>query len=166
MSSIIDGLIEGYRRNQDYGERLLYDLTDEHMTMQPHGERERPVNHPAWAFSHMNVYLPVIQCVIRGERFEDPMHHRFGMNSRPETEFGIYGTRLRILADWSRGHEAVCELLQHCDNTLFGRSVHLERWTTVMPTAGVCLPYLMLNHENMHLGQISAWRRVLGLPSV
>jgi hypothetical protein len=35
-----------------------------------------------------------------------------------------------------------------------------------MPQVGIVLPYLMLVHENTHLGQVSAWRRILGLPPV
>lgn len=166
MSAVIDGLISGFRRNQEYGERLVRDLTDEHMTLQPSGEREMAVNHPAWAFCHMNIYLPVIQSVIKAEQFEDPKNHRFGMNSKPETEFARYGTRQQIMSEWMGGHEAVCALLESSEDVVFEQPVRLERWSGVMPNAGICLPYLMLNHENMHLGQISAWRRVLGLPSV
>jgi hypothetical protein len=42
----------------------------------------------------------------------------------------------------------------------------LPRWKEIMPTVGIALPYLLLVHENQHLGQLSAWRRVLGLPAV
>lgn len=166
MSAVIDGLIRGFQKNQEYGERLVSDLTPGQMTLQPAGGRELPVNHPAWALCHLNVYLPVIQSVIKGETFADPKEHRFGMLSRPEADGSFYPSRDEIIAEWSSGHQAICDLLTECDNDVFDNPIKLERWAAIMPNAGICLPYLMLNHENMHLGQISAWRRVLGLPSV
>jgi len=53
-----------------------------------------------------------------------------------------------------------------CSSDLLDQAVVLERWQQFMPTAGIALPYLMLVHENTHFGQLSAWRRVQGLPSV
>ena len=166
MSSIINGLVNSYQKNMEYNERLLSDLKQDQMAIQPPGDREQPVNHPAWAMSHMNIYLPVIQGVIKGELFEDPKDHKFGMNSQPETDGSLYPTRDEILSEWNAGHEKVCELLGNCDVSVFEQPVKLPRWAAIMATAGICLPYLMLNHENMHLGQISTWRRALGLARV
>ncbi len=166
MSSIISGLIQSFRKNQDYAVRLTHDLTDEQMILQPAGERDMTVNHPAWCLSHLNVYLPVIEGVIQGQAFEDPKGHRYGMESRPLLSAAEYAPLSEIIQAWNAGHDTICALLETQDETVFERPVQMERWATVMPTAGVCLPYLMLNHENIHLGQISAWRRVLGLPSV
>ncbi len=166
MSSIISGLIQSFRKNQDYAERLTHDLTDEQMILQPAGERDLTVNHPAWCLSHLNAYLPVIEAVIQGQAFEDPRGHRYGMESRPLLSSSEYAPLSEIIQQWNAGHDAIVALLETQDETVFERPVQMERWATVMPTAGVCLPYLMLNHENIHLGQVSAWRRVLGMPSV
>lgn len=166
MSAVMQGLMAAFRRNQEYGERLAHDLTDDHMVLQPDGLRDLPVNHPAWAYCHLNIYLEVIRSVILGEPFDDPRDHRFGMNSRPQADLSPYGTREQIIADWSNGHRQIIHLLETTDDRVFDQPVQLERWSDVMPNAGICLPYLMLNHENVHLGQISAWRRMLGLPSV
>ena len=35
-----------------------------------------------------------------------------------------------------------------------------------LPTLGDCFVFVMAAHENMHLGQLSAWRRVQGLGRV
>lgn len=166
MSAIIDGLVNGFDKNKSYGERLLSDLSNEQMTMQPAGDRELPTNHPAWTFSHMNIYLPVIQAVIKGEPFEDTKGHRFGQESQPQSDPSLYATRDEILQEWVNGHEQVCELLSNSTDAVFEQPIELERWREIMPNAGILLPYLMLNHENQHLGQISTWRRVMGLPRV
>ncbi len=166
MSAIIDGLINGFEKNKSYGERLLSDIGNEQMLLEPDGTRELPVNHPAWTFCHMNIYLPVIKAVINGDTFEDTKGHRFGQDSQPESDASLYPSRDEILKSWSEGHDEIRQLLSNSNDAIFEQPVVLGRWAAIMPNAGTCLPYLMLNHENQHLGQISTWRRVLGMPRV
>ena len=166
MSAIIDGLLNGWNKNDDYCQRLVADLTAEQMTAQPAPSDSAPANHPAWVLSHLNVYLPVIQSLIRGEDFEDPKNHVFGMLSKPEADASIYSDKDTLLQEWRDGHEAVRQLLASADDSIFEQDVLLERWKAPMPKVGIALPYVMLCHENIHLGQVSAWRRIQGMPSV
>ncbi len=166
MSAIIDGLLNGWNKNDDYAQRLIADLTAEQMTAQIAPADGEPANHPAWILSHLNAYLPPIQSLIKGESFDDPKNHPFGMLSKPELDPSIYADKDTLLAEWSAGHETVRQLLQSADDSIFEMDVQLERWKDLMPKVGIALPYVMLCHENMHLGQISAWRRIQGMPSV
>ncbi len=166
MSAVLEGLVAAFRRNQDYGQRLVQDLTEEQMVLQPRVAGELTGNHPAWVLSHLNAYLGVMQSVIQGMPIEDPRDHPFGMQSQPVSDRSLYASRDQLLAEWSQGHEQVSRLLEAAGDDVFRQPVQLDRWAEVMPLAGICLPYLMLNHENIHLGQLSAWRRVLGMPSV
>ena len=165
MSNMIKGLVSAWQKNLDYAQRLVADLSPEQMIQQPVAD-QAPMNHPAWVLSHLNVYLPIIQSIIRSEEFEDPKGHQFGMQSKPELDAGLYATKEALLNEFKSGHEAVTQLLSAADDSVFDNEVMLPRWREPLPTAGDALPYLMLLHENTHLGQLSAWRRVLGLPSV
>ncbi len=164
MSTAIDGLLFSWSKNQDYGQRLVADLTDEQMGVQP--GPGPGVNHPAWVLSHLNAYHPVIEAVIKGELFDDPVGHKFGMKSQPEADRSVYASKDELVADFVTGHERVERALREADDSLWGQPLALERWVKFMPTAGIALPYLMLVHENSHFGQLSAWRRVQGLASV
>ena len=166
MSAIIDGLLNGWNKNDDYAQRLVADLTEAQMTAQPAPSDSTPSNHPAWVLSHLNAYLPVIQSLIRNETFEDPKNHPFGMLSKPEADASIYADKESLLKEWVEGHEAVRQLLQSADDSIFENDTLLERWKGPMPKVGIALPYVMLCHENIHLGQLSAWRRIQGMPSV
>jgi hypothetical protein len=162
MSNAIDGLLFSWEKNLDYGQRLVADLSDEQMGVQP----GPGMNHPAWVFSHLNAYLPVIEHVIKGELFDDPIAHQFGMKSKPEADRSIYASKEELVAYFVAGHERVEQALRAASDSLWDQPLKLERWLKYMPTAGSALPYLMLVHENTHFGQLSAWRRVQGLPSV
>lgn len=164
MSNVIESLLFSWEKNLGYGQRLVADLTDEQMVVQP--GPGTGVNHPAWVLSHLNAYHPVIEHVIKGELFDDPVNHRFGMKSKPEADRSIYASKDELVADFVSGHERVEQALCGADDSLWGQPLKLERWLKFMPTAGIALPYLMLVHENTHFGQLSAWRRVQGLASV
>jgi hypothetical protein len=166
MSFAIQGLVYSFKKNRDYGANLVADLSTQQMVMQPQLELPAPVNHPAWILSHLNVYLPVLGHLISGEQFPDPKGHRHGMNSKPESESSMYDLKEEMVTKFVAGHDRVIQLLESADDSIFARPVTLARWQSLMPNLGIALPYLMLYHENSHLGQLSAWRRVMGLPSV
>lgn len=162
MSSVIDGLLFGWNKNLEYGQKLVADLSDEQMVVQP----GPGMNHPAWVLSHLNAYHPVIVSIIKGELFDDPKGYPFGMQSKPERDRSVYASKDQLVADFVAGHKQIVDALGSATDTVFDQPIVLERWAQFMPNAGVALPYLMLVHENTHFGQLSAWRRVQGLPSV
>ena len=166
MSSIIDGLLFAWQKNSDYGSGLVSDLSEAQMTLQPAPEGKSPANHPAWVLSHLNVYIPIIESLIQGKAFDDPKGHQFGMQSKPESDASIYAARQQLIEEYVAGHQRVTSLLKDAGAASLEQDVLLERWKPVMPKTGIALLYLMLNHENVHLGQVSAWRRIQGMPSV
>ena len=50
------------------------------------------------------------------------------MNSKPESDLDLYGSRQQIISDWTNGHVKVCELLQSADDSIFEQPVQLDRW--------------------------------------
>ena len=46
------------------------------------------------------------------------------------------------------------------------RANPFDSMAETLPTLADLLSYLLSTHEAMHLGQLSAWRRQLGLPAV
>ena len=165
-SPVIEGYLFAWNKNLEYAPKLVADLSDEQMVAQPAPDHDAPANHPAWVLSHLNVYLPIMASIIKGEQFEDPKEHKFGMQSKPQASRDLYASSEELLQTFVAGHEQVAELLGNADDSVFATPIKLPRWEKVMPTASFALPYLMFNHENGHLGQVSAWRRIQGLPSV
>ncbi len=159
---MIDSLLYSWRKNNDYAQRLVADIPDDRMVHQP----AAGMNHPAWVLSHLSVYHPVLVALIQGEPFDDPKGHRFGMQSKPKSDPAVYGSKTDLIGAFVRGHESVAAALGSASPSVLEAPMTLERWKPVMPTIGVALGYLMLLHESVHLGQISAWRRVQGMEHV
>jgi len=166
MQAMIDGLVLAWKKNSEYAERLVSDLSAEQMIAQPAPNGKAPANHPAWVFSHLNVYLPIIESLIAGKEFADPKAHQFGMDSKPEADGSIYQPKEKLIETFVSAHDSITKQLENAPPEIFENEVKLERWKSSFPKAGFALPYLMLLHENQHLGQVSAWRRIQGMPSV
>ena len=162
----IDGFLFAWNKNRAYGASLISDLDESQMTRQIAPDGQAAANHPAWVYSHLSVYFPVIEAIIKNEPFEDPKGHQFGMNSKPTSDASVYASKDQLAADFDSSHGRIAKLLQEVGDDVLDNKIKLARWQPVMPTASLALPYLMLNHENVHLGQISAWRRIQGLASV
>ena len=105
MSAVIDGLVFGLKKNVDYATRLVADLGESQMIQQPAGLRPSPLNHPAWVLSHLNVYIPVMIALVRGEEFDDPKSHPFGMQSKPENDRSIYPLKNELVQTFVQGHD-------------------------------------------------------------
>jgi len=159
---IIDTLLHSWEKNLDYARRLVADVPDPQMVYQP----ASGMNHPAWVLCHLNAYHPVIVSLIRGEIFDDPKEHPFGMKSKPVADLGVYPSKDELVTAFEQGHHDVIAALGSAEPSVFGAEVSLPRWKQYLPTTGIALGYLMLLHESTHLGQLSAWRRVQGMPGV
>lgn len=162
MSVMIDALLLGWDRNLDYAKRLLADVPEDRMAYQPAVN----TNHPAWIFSHLNLYHPVMKAMLTNGAFDDPKSHKFGMQSRPLPDASLYASKRDLLEEFALGHQDVAEALRTVGQPALEAQTPLERWRGQMPKVGIVLGYLMLVHESTHLGQLSVWRRVQGMPSV
>lgn len=164
MHPLVSAIGITWRRNGAYAARLVADLTPEQWTAQP--VPGRVLNHPAWIFSHLNVYAPICTAMLRGEPFSDPLDHPFGQKSEVVTTPGTYAAGRDLLAAFERHHAEAEAALLSADEGTFTRATPLERWRALHPSTGDMLVALMVKHESGHLGQLSAWRRAVGLGRV
>ncbi|MCC6322875.1 MAG: DinB family protein [Phycisphaerales bacterium] len=153
-----------WKRNGAYALRLVGDLAAEQWTAQP--VPGRTLNHPAWVFSHLNIYTPIAAALARGRPFADPVDHPFGQKSEVSPDPRVYEPGPELAAAHRRLHDDAEAALATTTDAILSAPNPVERWRTMHPTVGDMLVTLMVKHESGHLGQISAWRRALGLPRV
>lgn len=147
-----------------YALALLDDLTDEQLLLRPGGN----MNHPAWILGHLSLYYPIVPALLCGESFPDPADEDlFGFRGRgPQDDPTLYGSKDSQIDRLTSGHEQVAQALLTANESDFQRAPSLARWSAMYPTVAFMLPDLLLLHENIHLGQLSIWRRGAGLPAV
>ena len=161
---LANAILITWRRNAAYSLRLVGDLTDTQMTAQP--LPGRTLNHPAWILSHLHLYTTIAAAMLRDRAFEDPVDHPYGAKSEPLADPGAYLPRAKLIDQFKSAHDDAESTLTAAPDSVFASPTPLERWRTLHPTTGDMLATLMIKHESAHLGQLSAWRRAMGLPRV
>ncbi len=164
MEVIASAILISWRRNGAYGLRLVEDLAPAQWLAQP--VAGRVMNHPAWIFAHLNVYAPIAASMLRCEKFDDPFDHRHGQKSRVTNDAAEYPSAGELRERYRALREESERALVEAPGSVFGAPTPLERWRAMHPRTGEMLVTLMVKHESVHLGQLSAWRRAMGLASV
>ncbi|HYE03688.1 MAG TPA: DinB family protein [Phycisphaerales bacterium] len=161
---VISAMLSIWADQGRYLARLVSDLRDEDLATQP--VSGVVMNHPAWVLAHLALYPPVMTAMLRGLPFQDPKHGRFWMGTRPSSERGEYPARAELVDGYLAAREETARALAEAGPARLAEPTPLERWREQYPRLAHVLFHLMFEHESGHLGQISAWRRAGGRPSV
>jgi len=153
-----------WRRNGECALRLVADLADAQMVAQP--VEGKVMNHPAWILAHLTCYNEVIAKILRRTLKDDPMNHPFGMKSAPSADAAVYPPPASAIEAYRRSHDDAARALVEADDRVLAEDAPLARWRTVHPKVADMIVMLMSKHESLHLGQLSAWRRAMGLGRV
>ncbi|MEO1498680.1 MAG: DinB family protein [Planctomycetota bacterium] len=147
-----------------YALALLDDVTDEQFVTRPGGN----MNHPAWIIGHVSLYHDATLSLLAGKPFKEPKDDPlFGYDGDgPIDDIEPYGSKQLMVERFADSHEVVAQAVLSASPADFARAPSLPRWAAMYPTVEFLLPDLLLFHEGMHIGQISTWRRAMGLAGV
>ncbi len=151
-----------------YGELLLKGVQAGDFARKPKGI---DTNHPAFTYGHLALYPErLLDLIGRGDlaqpdqKFVDLF--TAGAVCQDDPAGSIYPTMDAILARFRQRYEAVLPVLAEVNDDVFARPNPNERMKERFPTVGLACNFLVGSHLMMHFGQMSAWRRCMGLPSV
>lgn len=155
-------VVHGYEFNLLYAHRLVEDLADDRLAEQP----QAGMNHPAWVLAHL-----VATCDYLGELLDlEPVAPRAWRqqlkDEGPLPERARYPDKAALLEQLTAGHRRVAEAFMRASPEQFAAETADEQRRRRFPTVGMQLIYGMGPHESLHLGQVSAWRRVLAMSAV
>ncbi|MEM7755389.1 MAG: DinB family protein [Planctomycetota bacterium] len=129
------------------------------------------INHPAFALGHLVLYPSRIagvcgldaNTVAPPEGFEDLFAP--GVECRDDADGTVYPNKDTMIAAFVDSHERVAELIAGLRDEDLDRELENERYRDAFGTSGGATAFLLGGHAGFHLGQISAWRRAMGMPS-
>ena len=158
-----DSLLAIYDNNFDLAQRLVADIEGEALVVQPAPR----MNHAAWVIGHLAQTCDVAMWVIGADDVA-PSGWRdlFGPHTTPQADASLYPDKKTLLGGLSEGHERVAEQVRHLSEEQWAAPPTMDRLAKRWPTRREALLHVMVGHEQMHLGQVSAWRRAQGLPAV
>lgn len=164
---IADSLQHGLR----YAERLLNGVEPMRFARlaRPGGEVVQS-NHGAFVLGHLSIYGPRIVEQLGGDAAPLAPSERFirlfAMDAKcvDDPAGAIYPSMDEVTTRFFHVYRAAVPQLQSADDArLFQPNPSGGRLTELFPTIGSMLAFYSGGHVMYHLGQMSAWRRMLGL---
>ena len=152
-----------------YGEKLLTDVTPEMFGRFATADG-KPIesNHPAFIYGHLSLYAHKIMQDLG--KTMDPVPAGFEENfskdcvCKDDSE-GALPDMETITDHFFSAWNEVLEVLRATDDAEFQKPNPSESMASRFPTLGSVQNFYASGHSMMHLGQMSAWRRMSGLGS-
>ncbi len=159
---ISQAVLDHARVNRNMLDMLLKDVEDERMAAQP----AAGMNHPAWIVGHLAVsWEQASRWAGAGYRAPQGWLAKFDMGSRLLTGRAEYPAKAVLLAELDRGYGSVTPVIENLSDAALADVMPTEGFRGFLPTVEHGLVFGMTGHYLYHLGQLSAWRRAMGLPS-
>lgn len=156
-------LLHTWNLNLGYARRLVTDIPDDSMALQPAPD----MNHAAWVLGHLACTADMLAAMIGVPPVCPPEWTAlFDWNSCPSGNAGRYPSKSALLRALEDAHAGIANALPGVPESRWHEPTPLETVRGFLPTLGDCFVFVMAAHENMHLGQLSAWRRVQGMGRV
>lgn len=160
---MIAEILNSFKMNIDYARRLLVDIPEEQMTAQP----TDGMNHPAWILGHLTGSFQL----IGGEMGVKPWLSQqwlasFQTGSTPAASDSSYPGKDDLVQAFEDAQARLTAALANMESEDLDEPLPDARYRHVFPTLGSAVLHILTTHTAVHLGQLSAWRRAMGLPAV
>lgn len=125
-------------------------------------------NHPAFIYGHLSLYAPKVLQQIGHPAPPVPEHFEVVFSKdaacRDDVDGDLYPPMAEVLAFFSEGYRMVTGALRSTPDAAFDKANPAAgRMRELFPTVGAVQAFYCGGHMMMHLGQMSAWRRMEGL---
>lgn len=154
-----------------YAERLLVGVTPQQFARYARpGGVEIKSNHAAFVFGHLATYPPKVLMHIGRPAFALPANFdalfKNGVECVDDPSGTIYPSLDVVKAAFFDGSRAaIAAVAETSDQVLLGANPTEGRMRELFPVLASMLTFYLCAHPQQHLGQVSAWRRMIGLPA-
>ncbi len=160
-------ILKQYHFNLKFAEQLVVDIPQGLMSKRAGDGLE---NHPSFTLGHL-VTVSAMTAEDLGGNYEVPegwknLFQRKGPGDprMPELDSLLYPSKENLLDELKKQHLKVAEALKSVDDEFLLNSCKW-RFEKFFPTILDLVIFMCISHESMHLSQVSAWRRAIGLSS-
>lgn len=144
----------------NYFQGLIADIPDERFAEQPVPQ----VNHPAWILGHLAWAADGVAGFLDApKQFSDEFVAKYKGGSVPTSNRNDYPSKAEIIEAFVSANDRARQLLQSATPEQCSKPTGHARLRETMPTTDMALTFLMVTHPGVHLGQLSMWRRLIGM---
>jgi hypothetical protein len=171
MGQYAQMIVSAAKISRSYAERLLVGITPQQFARSPvNNGKLIQTNHPAWVYGHLAIYPVKIATMVGldSPRFAAPAAFEPLFKDATESKDDAAGTNYpsmeTITTAFFTRHDALFEALAGVSDAALLAETADEKARIRFPQVGSRVLFMCNNHIAMHLGQVSAWRRCMGLP--
>lgn len=145
----------------DFLREQVADVPPADMVAQPHGIR----NHPAWAIGHLTHSCEQLAGVIGVPAWlPEAWAALFGTGSIPAADARRYEPKDEALAILRDAQSRITRAVAELEDDRLDAPFPDEAYRAVFPTVRHALTQVLVGHTAHHVGQLTVWRRAMGLP--
>ena len=145
----------------DFLREQVADVAAADMVAQPDGIR----NHPAWVIGHLTYACQLLGGAIGLTQWlPKDWAKRFGTGSVPVPDAGLYESKANALAMLRDAQSQITRAVGQLDDSRLDAPFPDESYRVVFPTIRHALTQVLVGHTAYHIGQLTVWRRAMGLP--
>lgn len=144
----------------NYCRLLTADIGDERMAEQP----LPGVNHPAWILGHLAFSADVAVGLLGGEKtMRADWLELFKPGSALHASRSDYAAKADLLQAVDGHFQRARNLAEFAAAEQLAKPSTNPRMKEALPTVQDAVAFLLTGHLGIHLGQLSSWRRMIGM---
>lgn len=166
MGLIANAILPSARTTRGYAELLLKDIKPDQFARLANGVNS---NHPAWVYGHLSIYPDFVLTMLGKpelakprEGFDTLFGHK-GDPMRDDPKGDIYPDMETITSYYFDRTDAVINALAETGDDQLQKPNPNDNMRDRFPTVASMADFMLGGHSMMHFGQVSMWRRVMGL---
>ena len=172
MGRIGSIIAPGARLGLMYAERLLAGVApDTYARFARPGGVVVKSNHPAFVLGHLSIYPARVMQYLKlppGPTAFPPHYEslfKFGVECQDDLDCKAYPPLPELKTRYFESYKAAIAAVETASDEAFDPPNPAEgRMRDLFPTIGAAINFYLIGHVQVHLGQLSAWRRGMGLP--
>ena len=171
MGQYAQQIVAAGKVTRAYAERVLVGVTPQQFARKANvNGKVIETNHPAWVYGHLAIYPAKIAAMagLDASKLAAPAGFeelfKDGTECKDDAAGKIYPAMPQITAAFFKGYDGLFETLGGIDDAKLLEPTTDEKAKQRFPQVGGRLLFMCNNHVMIHIGQISAWRRCVGLP--
>lgn len=171
MNSFATAIGESANVSMSYARRLLTDISaDQFARLAPGSTGQVVSNHPAFVYGHLSIYASRIlkdvgadaEPFVPSEKFVCLFSKDATCVDDPNGT--IYPAMDVITERMLSGYEAVLEAIANVDDATYTAPNPDPKMRERFSSMASMHAFYLSGHIMIHMGQVSAWRRMIGLP--
>jgi hypothetical protein len=154
-------LLHSFAYALDYLREQVDDVLPADMVAQPGGI----ANHPMWTLGHVAYACELLGGVAGlAPWLPADWARRFGTGSQPEADLDAYPRKMEVLEVLADARARLARAVEALTDAQLDQPFPDPSYVEMFPTVRHALTQVMVGHMAYHVGQVSVWRKAMGLP--